>query len=428
MLEPAAVVDGDRRQSRLLIAALLLGFLIVAITLAWFVARSLHGQMERFLVAARRIGEGDFSERVPTTGSDDFAALGEEFNKMSEQLESRLEDLRIERERLRSAMRRIGVAIASNLDRDGLLQVVVSASTDGVGADAGRATVRSGPGAPLVTVAAAGDLRELGRAIGDVEARALMSGDAVEDHVDGVALLALPLRLRTGGTAAAVAIARVGPRFTTDERELVEYLAAQAATSIENVALHERAEEQAVTDALTGLANRRHFEERLVEEVERSRRSREPAGLLMLDIDNFKRVNDVHGHVAGDAVLREVAAVLGETAREIDLAARYGGEEFALILPGAGLEGAGQVAERVRAAIEAREISVDGAGGRPAPRDRERRGRRARPRPRGGTLAGGRGGRGALSRQAPGQEPGRAGRCGRGRPCGVGFPRHGTPG
>ncbi len=365
VLEPATVVDGDRRQSRLLIAALLLGFLIVAVTLAWFVARSLHGQMERFLVAARRIGEGDFSERVPTAGSDDFAALGEEFNKMSEQLESRLEDLRIERERLRSAMRRIGVAIASNLDRDGLLQVVVSASTDGVGADAGRATVRSGPGAPLVTVAAAGDVRELGRAIGDVEARALMSGDAVEDHEDGVALLALPLRLRTGGTAAAVAIARVGRRFTTEERELVEYLAAQAATSIENVALHERAEEQAVTDALTGLANRRHFEERLVEEVERSRRSREPAGLLMLDIDNFKQVNDVHGHVAGDAVLREVAAVLGETAREIDLAARYGGEEFALILPGAGLEGAGQVGERVRAAIEAREILVDGAAGDP---------------------------------------------------------------
>ena len=67
---------------------MLLGFLILAITLAWFVARSLHGQLERFLVAARRIGEGDFSERVPTTGRDEFAALGEEFNKMSGQLES----------------------------------------------------------------------------------------------------------------------------------------------------------------------------------------------------------------------------------------------------------------------------------------------------------------------------------------------------
>ncbi len=365
VMEPSAVVEGDRRQSRLLIAALLLGFLIVAVTLAWFVARSLHGQLERFLFAARRIGEGDFSERVPTTGHDDFALLGEEFNKMSGQLESRLADLRVERERLRGAMRRIGVALASNLDRDGLLEVVVNAAVDGVGAGAGRATVRRGPGAPLATVASAGDLAGLGRTISDAETRALYSGEPVESHENGIACLALPLRLRTGGTAAVVAIARAGVPFRPDERELVEYLAAQATTSIENVALHERAEEQAVTDALTGLANRRHFEDRLTQEVERARRAHSPAGLLMLDIDDFKQVNDRYGHIAGDAVLREVAAVLRETAREIDLAARYGGEELALILPGADLEGAGQVGERVRAAIEARELPVRGADGNP---------------------------------------------------------------
>ena len=162
-----------------------------------------------------------------------------------------------------------------------------------------------------------------------------------------------------------VAIARSGGAFRPDERELVEYLAAQAATSIENVALHERAEEQAVTDALTGLANRRHFEDRLTQEVERARRSHAPCGLLMLDIDDFKQVNDRYGHIAGDAVLREVADVLRETAREIDLAARYGGEELALILPGADLDGAGQVGERVRTAIAGRDLPVRGPGGTP---------------------------------------------------------------
>ena len=365
VLEPASVVAGDRRQSRLLIAGLLLGFLIVAITLAWFVARSLHGQLERFLFAARRIGAGDFSERVPTTGGDDFAALGQEFNKMSGQLESRLEDLRVERERLRGAMRRIGVAMASNLDRDGLLQVVLSAAVDGVGAGAGRATVRRGAGGPLATVASAGDVGGHGRLIGDAETRALHSGEAVDACEGGVAVLALPLRLRAGGTAAVVVIARAGEPFREDERELVEYLAAQAATSIENVALHERAEEQAVTDGLTGLANRRHFEDRLGQEVERSRRAQVPAALLMIDIDDFKQVNDRYGHIAGDTVLREVAAAIRESAREIDLPARYGGEELALILPGADLDGAARVGERVRTTIEKRKLPIRGEGGQP---------------------------------------------------------------
>ena len=153
------------------------------------------------------------------------------------------------------------------------------------------------------------------------------------------------------------------PAVHAAERELFHYLAGQAAVSIENVGLHETVERQAVTDELTGLSNRRRFQEALATEVERSRRFGQPVGLVMLDIDDFKLVNDTYGHQQGDLVLREVARVLRETSREIDEPARYGGEELAVVLPGTDLEGAYNLAERVRAGIEELALPLlDGEG------------------------------------------------------------------
>jgi len=114
-------------------------------------------------------------------------------------------------------------------------------------------------------------------------------------------------------------------------------------------------------DALTGLANRRAFDEELAREVARSARTGEPLAVVVLDLDRFKAVNDGHGHPAGDAVLREVAARAGATLRRGDLAARIGGEEFALLLPGADLAGAVELAGRVRAAVAARPIPAAAA-------------------------------------------------------------------
>lgn len=107
------------------------------------------------------------------------------------------------------------------------------------------------------------------------------------------------------------------------------------------------------TDALTGLDNRRHLGERLHEMWELGQRLHEPLALVMCDIDHFKRVNDEHGHQAGDAVLQQFAAVLKSEAREIDRVGRYGGEEFMLILPGTVLDAAVTFADRLRAAVEA---------------------------------------------------------------------------
>ena len=121
--------------------------------------------------------------------------------------------------------------------------------------------------------------------------------------------------------------------------------------------------ELSLKDPLTGLANRRHFRAVLEREIDRVTRSGEAALLLMLDIDHFKKVNDTHGHLAGDIVLQSVARTLSACVRPMDTLARYGGEEFAVVLAGAVALRAADVAEDVRASLERNLFSIrDGDG------------------------------------------------------------------
>jgi diguanylate cyclase (GGDEF)-like protein len=162
----------------------------------------------------------------------------------------------------------------------------------------------------------------------------------------------------------ALSIGRRGLPFDRTEAELLEYLAGQAVVSIENANLHETVERQAVTDELTGLANVRAFWTILRREVERSRRFGSSLGLVMIDIDDFKQVNDQHGHQQADEVLAHVADVLRRLSRDIDAPARYGGEELAVILPETDLGGAALLAERMRETIEAMQVpAARGSGG-----------------------------------------------------------------
>jgi diguanylate cyclase (GGDEF)-like protein len=365
VLDSTARTSANVRDTRLLAAAILMGFFMLAFLFALLVSRSLQRQIGGFLEAARRIGSGDFSARVPTVGSDEFAALGDEFNHMSAQLAEKIQQVQDEQARLALAIRRIGETFASNLDRDALLEIVLRTAVDGSGAVGGRATMRAKPDGQLHQVAQAGTLDDLTTALRQAEARVLEAGAPGDATAGDVMALAHPLRAAEQSDPdgppriiGIVSVARGGRAFTASERELFHYLAGQASVSIENVGLHETVERQAVTDELTGLSNRRRFQEVLAGEVERSRRFEQPVSLVMLDIDNFKRVNDTYGHPAGDLVLKEVARVLREFSREIDEPARYGGEELAVVLPGTDEEGAFQLAERVRAGIEALRLPI----------------------------------------------------------------------
>src|SRR3954454_7312898 len=350
--------------SAIVVLAILLAALIAAFAFALTVSRSLQAQIQRLLDAAKGLAAGDFSVAVPTEGNDEFAALGTQFNEMARQLERRLDELQLERRRLREAIRRVGQSFGKTLERGPLLEIAVQTAVDGVGAHAGRAALRSDSNGRFEEVAGEGDVGRFRGAIDAAEAASLAAGSIVEAEVGDACALSHPLRAQAGGRILGLlSVARAGQKFTEGERELFAYLAGQAGVSIENADLHDAVKRQAVTDELTGLFNHRRFQEVIANEVERTKRGGPGMGLIMLDLDNFKRVNDTYGHMQGDLVLREVARVLRESSREIDEPARYGGEEMAVALPATDLEGAYLFAERVRRSIESLELPlIDGDG------------------------------------------------------------------
>ena len=144
--------------------------------------------------------------------------------------------------------------------------------------------------------------------------------------------------------------------ITDDEARNLGVLGAIAATALEIVWEIEEVNRRAETDALTGLANRRRFDESLQRELSHSDRFGHPVSLVLVDIDHFKRVNDSHGHEAGDAVLRTIAQTLADGVRAVDLCARFGGEEMAILLPQTTATGAFELADRLRRRIAGRAI------------------------------------------------------------------------
>jgi diguanylate cyclase (GGDEF)-like protein len=166
-------------------------------------------------------------------------------------------------------------------------------------------------------------------------------------------LLLVPMTVDGRVTGILVAEHSFGSGSRVERRvlDMVERFTSHAALALENALLLEQVRETAVTDGLTGIANRRHFDVSLQRQLGRAVRAQEPASLLLLDIDHFKALNDARGHQAGDDVLRHVASILRAHARVNDVAARYGGEEFALVLASCPAEEAVAIAERLRAAV-----------------------------------------------------------------------------
>ncbi len=167
----------------------------------------------------------------------------------------------------------------------------------------------------------------------------------------------LPMWRRTQRIGSIHLGSRDPKRFTRHHAsDFLNRLATIGAICLENTTNREHLVISGLTDALTGLHNRRYLERRLGEEISRARRYHQPLSCLFLDADHFKRVNDQHGHAAGDSVLREISLRVRECLRASDVATRFGGEEFTLLLPQTDIDEACHLAERIRIAIGSRPI------------------------------------------------------------------------
>jgi diguanylate cyclase (GGDEF)-like protein len=231
----------------------------------------------------------------------------------------------------RDALAFVGDALAATHDPEALLPVILGVAIEATGAVGGR------------LVEGRRELAVRGR------------------RPDGVE----PLVVRLAGPDDERTLALYPPEggFTAESRELAHWLATQASIALENAHLHGLVKAQAVTDELTGLANRRRFMEFVQLELKRAERFQSPLGLLLVDLDDFKLVNDRFGHGTGDEVLRALSDVFRESLRDVDLAARLGGEEFAVLLPETDYSGAAGVAERLRASLASLELQdPDGQG------------------------------------------------------------------
>jgi len=278
-----------------------------------------------------------------------------------------------------AAMLRISQAVSSSLEIENVLYTIVSELAQVVQSD--RASLIKVVDRHTGYVVATQDDPHLHNLSIDLEGypeiqKASAEGDVVvvdDTHTDPLigpvlhmlpvrkSIMIVPLRVQREdlGEYVLQSSRRYRP-YSEHDVKFARVVANAAANGLANAALYEQAEidnqrltRLANTDDQTGLYNHRYFYQRLEDEFKRAHRYGSDLSLILLDIDHFKQVNDTYGHQQGDAVLREMAAVLHRTIRETDLLARYGGEEFAVLLPETNLSGTYQQAERLRRQIKA---------------------------------------------------------------------------
>lgn len=324
-------------------------------------SRRLARPVQELKEAASAVIQGNLKRRVHVTTNDEIAELGHAFNRLADSVEHEIVQL--------SNLSDIALAISSELDWERVINIVMEKGMELTASQAAAVvlydeermefadTFTSGLSEDFVSKM---QFRKGGLAdeclLGD---SAVFSDDVAARHSlsslarrEGIrAFICLPLKVRQRKLGVLYVYSKDFETYGRDELSVLTILSNQAAIAIQNAQMLERSQEEAVTDGLTGLYNQRYFYSRLKEEIERAERNRKPVSVIFCDMDRFKSFNDINGHALGDMALREIARIIKESKRAIDLAARYGGEEFALILPETDSSGAQIIAHRIRRRI-----------------------------------------------------------------------------
>jgi diguanylate cyclase (GGDEF)-like protein len=223
-------------------------------------------------------------------------------------------------------------------------------------------TLGSEPESRLADLEPTYDLTDFPATVEVLEQRLTLTIDAEDPTADSAevrllradgnrSIVMLPLIVKGQSIGLVELISRTAAGLDPERLELARTMANEAAMALENARLYEEARALADRDPLTGFYNHRYLHQRFAEEVGRTKRARQPLSVLMLDLDNFKLVNDSFGHLYGDRVLAWSAEIIRSTLRSSDIAARYGGDEFAIVLPDTSAEAAERAADRIRMAF-----------------------------------------------------------------------------
>jgi diguanylate cyclase (GGDEF)-like protein len=356
---PADVAAAQKRKglSALWGFVVILGVLMIGV--AWFITRAVGDALCKFADIARDLAGGELSRRIPVTGDDEIADLSSSFNDMAENLQDRITRLTAARASMRRQVDLFGEALANATDTGEMLQAVCSLAMESTSATHARFWTLDEEG--HYEHAACIGLRP-----GDTEPCGLEKSVPVRNvsvRGDGEPYwLVVPARMRDGQIVGLLTLVSTGEAFADDDVKIAERISMQAAVAIDNARMHEQLRMQATRDGLTGLPNHRSLQDELTKRLAEAYANDMPLGVCMLDIDNFKRVNDTYGHPIGDEAIKAIGRTLAHGIGGMGMVGRFGGEEFVVIMPGCDADTAVRITDRLREDIMRIEVPLEDGG------------------------------------------------------------------